>query len=75
VFARAHALSATAGTTELVIRPNANGVLLVRDHRYRITLRVWITDTTADERTVSVGVYGVQLGVTCTPTPQQPSNE
>ncbi|HUE26945.1 MAG TPA: hypothetical protein VMP89_09240 [Solirubrobacteraceae bacterium] len=61
VFARAHAIARRAGTMRITVRPNARGRLLVANHRYRVTLRLWVTYTPAGGSARSVGYYGLHL--------------
>ena len=43
----------------LSLRPNARGRRLMRHHRYRVTLRLWITYQPTAGRARSVGFYGL----------------
>jgi hypothetical protein len=61
VFARAHAVAARRMTSRIVVRPNAKGRRLVRHHRYRVTLRLWVTYTPRHGLPRSIGYYGLHL--------------
>jgi 6-phosphogluconolactonase (cycloisomerase 2 family) len=61
VFARAHATATKAATLQIVVRPNANGRRLVNHHRYRITLRLWISFTPTHGHQRDIGYYGLHL--------------
>jgi hypothetical protein len=61
VFARAHATATRAGFLRIVVRPNARGRLLVAHHRYRVTLRLWISYTPTHGRQRDIGYYGLHL--------------
>jgi hypothetical protein len=71
VFARAHTQTAGARTIDVVVKPNPRGALLVQHHPYRIPLRLWITYTPTGGRAASIGIYGLHLGLSCAPVPQQ----
>jgi 6-phosphogluconolactonase (cycloisomerase 2 family) len=61
VFARAHATATRAGILRIVVRPNARGRRLVAHHRYRVTLRLWISYTPTHGRQRDIGYYGLHL--------------
>jgi hypothetical protein len=61
VFARAHALANRASTLRILITPNARGRTLVAKHRYRVTLRLWVSYTPTQGRTRTIGYYGLHL--------------
>jgi hypothetical protein len=61
VFARAHARANRAGILRIPVFPNRLGRLLVQHHRYRVTLRLWITYTPTRGRARSNGYYGLHL--------------
>lgn len=61
VFARAHADAVEGGRIEMLVEPNARGRLLVSHHRYRITLRLWVSYTPRGGRQHNIGYYGVHL--------------
>jgi hypothetical protein len=42
-FAGAHANASTAKSVRIVVHPNAKGSRLANHHRYRVTLRLWVT--------------------------------
>lgn len=61
VFARARMATKRAGTVRVKIKPGPKGALLVTHHRYRVTLRLWVSYTPTGGRYRSIGVYGVHL--------------
>lgn len=61
VFARARATTSKATALRILVYPNAKGRLLVKHHRYRVTLRLWVTYTPTNGRPRSIGYYGLQL--------------
>jgi len=61
VFARAHARASRAGVLSITVRPNARGRLLIAHHRYRVTLRLWISYTPVQGRQRDIGYYGLHL--------------
>jgi hypothetical protein len=61
VFARAHATAKRAMTIRIVVKPNRRGRQLVAHHRYRITLRLWISYTPTHGRQRDIGYYGLHL--------------
>jgi hypothetical protein len=61
VFARAHATAKKAGTLTIVVKPNSRGRRLVAHHRYRVTLRLWISFTPMHGRQRDIGYYGLHL--------------
>ena len=61
VFARAHKSARRAETLHFRVRPNARGRLLVRHHRYDVTLRLWVTYTPAGGTDRKQGFYGLHL--------------
>jgi hypothetical protein len=60
-FARAKALGTGPGTLRIPVHPNAKGRRLVEHHRYRVTLRLWVTYTPSNGRSRSIGYYGLHL--------------
>jgi uncharacterized repeat protein (TIGR01451 family) len=58
-FARKHATARGAGTFKVTVRPNARGRRLVRHHRYRVTLRLWVTFQPTAGNARSIGFYGL----------------
>jgi FG-GAP repeat len=60
-FARAEKTIRDAGTARFSVRPNARGRLLVFNHTYRVTLRLWVTYAPPGARQRSVGIYGLHL--------------
>jgi hypothetical protein len=44
-----------------VVKPNAMGRRLVAHHRYRVTLRLWISYTPRHGRQRDIGYYGLHL--------------
>ncbi len=61
VFARAHAVAPSKMTLRLRVRPNARGRQLVKDHRYPVTLRLWVTYTPTHGLPRTIGYYGLHL--------------
>ena len=61
VIARAHKSAGRAGTLHFTVSPNARGKLLVRRHRYGVTLRLWITYTPVGGSYRKQGFYGLHL--------------
>ena len=61
VFTRAHKRARRAETLHFRVRPNARGRLLVRHHRYGVTLRLWVTYTPAGETDRKQGFYAAAL--------------
>jgi hypothetical protein len=61
VFARAHTVAKRAGTIQLIVRPNALGRRLVAHHRYRVTLRLWISFTPTHGHQRNIGYFGLHL--------------
>jgi hypothetical protein len=61
VFARAHATAKHAGTLKIVVTPNAQGRKLVAHHRYRVTLRLWVSYTPKHGLQRNIGYYGLHL--------------
>ena len=61
VFARAHAIARKAGTLQIAVIPNARGRLLVANHRYRVTLRLWVSYTPTGGHPGKIGYYGLHL--------------
>jgi hypothetical protein len=62
VSARAHTPATRAGTLQIPVTPNAEGLRLLARHRLETLVRVWVTFTPANGRPHSVGYYGVLLG-------------
>jgi hypothetical protein len=61
VFARAHAIAKRATTLHILVTPNARGRLLVAHHRYRVTLRLWVSYTPVGGHPGKIGYYGLHL--------------
>jgi hypothetical protein len=61
VYARAHATAKRAGMLQIVVTPNSAGRRLVQHHRYRVTLRLWISYTPRGGRQRDIGYYGLHL--------------
>jgi hypothetical protein len=61
VFARAHAIAKHKGTLTIIVKPNALGRRLVAHHRYRVTLRLWISYTPTHGHQRDIGYYGLHL--------------
>lgn len=65
VVARTSTRVASGGTVSLTIPPNTLGDRLIRRHRYRVTLRLWVVYAPAVGRTDTVGLYGLHVGGKC----------
>jgi hypothetical protein len=61
VFARAHKTFGSGGTYQILVTPNAAGRRLVMHHRYRVTLRLWISYTPWGGHPGKLGYYGLHL--------------
>ncbi|MGH2872234.1 MAG: beta-propeller fold lactonase family protein [Solirubrobacteraceae bacterium] len=61
VFARLHKTARRATTLRLRVTPNKRGRRLVHHHRYRVTLRLWVSYTPTGGRPRSKGFYGLQV--------------
>ena len=61
MFARAHATAKRGGTLQMIVRPHALGRQLVIHHRYRVTLRLWVSFTPTHGRQRDIGYYGLHL--------------
>jgi hypothetical protein len=62
VFARAHKLANRPSTVSFRVKPSARGARLVDNHRYRVTLRLWVTYTPRrGGRKQNISIYGLQL--------------
>lgn len=61
VFARAQDTALRAMTLRIPVYPNARGRRLVANHRYRVTLRLWVTYLPTHGEPESVGYYGLHL--------------
>ena len=64
VFARGRATATTAGINPLSVMPNRRGRFLVSHHRYRVTLRLWVTYSPVGGGARSRGIYGLHLDAT-----------
>jgi hypothetical protein len=54
-----HRIKATI--LRILARPNGEGRMLVKHHRYRVTLRLWVTYTPTNGRPRNIGYYGLHL--------------
>jgi hypothetical protein len=61
VFARGHFTASTAGTLDATVLPNAAGRKLIKHHRFRVVLRLWVTFTPTNGRPRSIGIYRLHL--------------
>lgn len=59
--ARSRLANSGAGVFSLTVTPGATGRRLVKHHRYRVTLRLWVSFTPAGGTRHSAGYYGLQL--------------
>ena len=64
VFARSHAVAQGQTVVHLTVRPNRRGSQLVGHHRFRVTLRLWVTYTPDGGRSRSTGIYGLHVPAT-----------
>jgi hypothetical protein len=62
VFGRAHQDALSARELRLSVRPNRRGTMLVHHHRYRVTLRVWVTYEPIGGHPRSIRMNGLHLG-------------
>ena len=62
VYARRRATARRARTIKVMVKPNGRGRRLVAHHRYRVTLRLWVSYTPTGGRARSKGFYGLHLG-------------
>jgi hypothetical protein len=60
-FGRLHVAARRAGTLTASLAPNRRGRALIRDHRYRVTLRLWITYTPTGGRPYTIGLRGLHV--------------
>lgn len=61
VFARVHATASTSKRIRIIVTPSAKGRWLVGHHRYRVTLRLWVTYTPTGGNPRDIGYYGLHL--------------
>ena len=61
VVARHHKSAPDATTLKLSVTPNKTGKRLVRQHTYRVTLRLWVSYTPTGGRFRKQGFYGLHL--------------
>jgi hypothetical protein len=61
VFARASAKASRRGLLVIRVRPNAQGRRLVSNHRYRVTLRLWVSYIPTGGNQRDIGFYGIHL--------------
>jgi hypothetical protein len=61
VYARVHRTAGHGGTVKMKLGLNPRGRRLVAHHRYRVTLRLWVSYTPIDGVPRSVGFYGLHL--------------
>jgi hypothetical protein len=61
VFARATARPRHRGSLRIVVNPNAQGQRLVANHRYRVTLRLWVSYIPTHGNQRDYGFYGIHL--------------
>jgi hypothetical protein len=62
-YARAHVTARHRGTIKVKVGVSARGRRLVRHHRYRVTLRLWVSYTPQGGRPRSRGFRGLHLTV------------
>ena len=79
VFARAHIRASRSGTLHVVVNPNARGALVLFHHRYRVTLRLWVTSHQPGVALAALAFTGSGFQLVSTPTrtatarPEQPA--
>jgi hypothetical protein len=61
VFSRARFTVRRAGMLQAVVKPNARGRRLVRQHSHRVTIRLWLTFTPSGGRSRSEGIDGLHF--------------
>ena len=61
VFGRTRTSAHGHGTFFIRVIPKKRGTLLVGHHRYRVTLRLWVSYTPTGGRMRSIGFYGLHL--------------
>jgi hypothetical protein len=61
VFSRQRLTVRAAGVYRIRTQPDARGALLVRHHRYPVTLRLWVTFHAPGGRPQSRGIDGLHL--------------
>jgi hypothetical protein len=61
VYARKHTTVRRAGTAQVTVGRNARARRLVAHHRYRVTLRLWVSYTPTAGNPKSIGFYGLHL--------------
>jgi hypothetical protein len=61
VFARATARPKHRGWIRIVVKPNDKGKRLVASHRYRVTLRLWVSYVPTGGNQRDYGFYGLHL--------------
>ena len=60
-YARKHTTARRAGTVKVTVGLNARARRLVAHHRYRVTLRLWVSYTPTAGNPRSIGFYGLHL--------------
>lgn len=65
VFARSSAPVSQAGRIPITVTSNPTGALLIEHHRYRVTIRLWITYTPTGGSPEAIGYYDAHLDGTC----------
>lgn len=61
VFARSHLTAGHAGTISVTVMPNAAGTMLVKHHRHKVRIRLWVTYTPTGGLPATHGILGIPL--------------
>jgi DNA-binding beta-propeller fold protein YncE len=62
VFARAHLTPNAGGMFDVYVTPYPGGVLLIKHHRYRVVIRLWISFTPTGGTQHNIGIYCLHFG-------------
>jgi hypothetical protein len=60
-FARSHRTATRASTVQFKVKPNKRGRRLVAHHRYKVTIRLWVTYEPTGGVQRKVGFYGLRI--------------
>jgi small GTP-binding protein len=60
-FARSHRTATRASTVHFKVKPNKRGQRLVAHHRYKVTIRLWVTYQPTGGTQRKVGFYGLRI--------------
>jgi Bacterial Ig-like domain (group 3) len=61
VFARERVVVTSAGRILVAVKPNKRGLKLIAHHRYRVTIRLWISYTPTGGLQRNAGAYGLHF--------------